>query len=163
VLPEHDGQRMRVVIASRTYGTSIEDLWNALTNPRRIRRWFGPVSGDFRAGGRFQFEGDAACQVTRCEAPRILAFTWEYGDSLSSVTVTLARGLTGTRLELEHTISADEHWKQLGPGAMGVGWDLAMTRLAHHVTIHCQKADSAGAANSRRVLGGPQEATLPRA
>jgi uncharacterized protein YndB with AHSA1/START domain len=133
VLPERDGQRMRVVIASRTYETSVDDLWDALTNPKRIPRWFGPVAGDLRVGGRFQLEGSAAGQVTRCDAPHALAVTWEYGGSVSWVTITLANNARGTRLELEHVTSAGDHWKQFGPGAAGVGWDLAMTRLAQHV------------------------------
>ncbi len=36
----HNGERMRVVIASRAYDTSIDDLWDALTNKERLPRWF---------------------------------------------------------------------------------------------------------------------------
>lgn len=134
-----EGQHQRVVIASRVYDTSLDDLWDALTNPKRIARWLGPISGVLRAGGWFQLEGTAAGRITRCEPPRVLAVTWECGDSLSWVTITLANDTVGTRLELEHVTPAFDHWRQLGPGAMGVGWELPLTSLAqlagHHKLI----------------------------
>jgi uncharacterized protein YndB with AHSA1/START domain len=36
----------RVAVFTRTYQTTIEDLWDACTNPERLRRWYGPVTGD---------------------------------------------------------------------------------------------------------------------
>jgi uncharacterized protein YndB with AHSA1/START domain len=127
-------QRMRVVIASRTYATSIEDLWDALTNGARLAEWFSPVVGRLRVGGRYQFEHHARGHIIRHEPPHVLAVTWELAASVSWVTVTLAanpRG--GTTLELEHVTPASDHWKQLGAGAIGVGWDCAMASLARHV------------------------------
>jgi hypothetical protein len=47
----HDGQAIRVVIASRAYDTDIEDLWDALTNTERLPRWFAPVEGELKPGG----------------------------------------------------------------------------------------------------------------
>ena len=35
---------------TRTYDTTAEDLWEALTDPVRLPRWFLPVSGDLRLG-----------------------------------------------------------------------------------------------------------------
>jgi len=51
----------------------------------------------------------------------------------------------GTRLELEHLAHVrDELWEQFGPGAVGVGWDLALLGLDQHVstgaTVDPQKA-----------------------
>jgi uncharacterized protein YndB with AHSA1/START domain len=54
---EVDGKPARVAILRRVYDTTVEDLWDALTNPERLPRWFLPVSGDLRLGGRYQFEG----------------------------------------------------------------------------------------------------------
>ncbi len=131
---ERDGQPMRVIIATRRYETPIEDLWDALTNAERIPRWFLPVSGDLRLGGQYQFEGNAGGRITRCEPPRVVAVTWEFGGSVSWVTVTLAEDPKGgTRLELEHVTPAGDHWKQFGAGAVGVGWDLALVGLALHL------------------------------
>lgn len=50
---EIEGRPARYVIVGRTYDTDIEDLWDALTNPDRIPRWFMPVTGDLRLGGQY--------------------------------------------------------------------------------------------------------------
>ena len=36
----------RTVRLRRTYDAPIEDVWDALTSPERISRWFLPISGD---------------------------------------------------------------------------------------------------------------------
>jgi uncharacterized protein YndB with AHSA1/START domain len=36
------------------FDTAIEDLWLALTEPRRLARWYGEVEGNLRVGGEFQ-------------------------------------------------------------------------------------------------------------
>ncbi|HLK73100.1 MAG TPA: hypothetical protein VKU77_05565 [Streptosporangiaceae bacterium] len=42
----------RVVTVSRSYPAELADVWDACTNPERIPRWFLPVSGQLREGGR---------------------------------------------------------------------------------------------------------------
>ena len=37
------------------FDTDIDDLWSALTDPRRLARWMGEVEGDLRLGGEFRF------------------------------------------------------------------------------------------------------------
>ena len=69
----HGDTPVKVVVASRTYATDVDDLWTAITDPERIPRWFAPVSGDLRLGGRFQVEGNAGGEVLACEAPEHLA------------------------------------------------------------------------------------------
>lgn len=63
-----DGVATKVAIARRVYSASQSDLWDALTNADRIPRWFLPVSGDLRLGGRYQLEGNAGGAVERCKA-----------------------------------------------------------------------------------------------
>jgi uncharacterized protein YndB with AHSA1/START domain len=36
------------------FQTDREDLWSALTDPRRLARWLGEVEGDLRQGGEFR-------------------------------------------------------------------------------------------------------------
>jgi hypothetical protein len=36
----HEGKPARAVIATRSYDTDIDDLWDALTSAERIPRWF---------------------------------------------------------------------------------------------------------------------------
>lgn len=135
---EHEGKPARVVLASRRYATDIEDAWDALTNAERIPRWFLPISGDLRPGGRYQLEGNAGGSITECEPPRRLAVTWEYGGSTSWVVVRLSEEDDGqTVLELEHIAHLDEEfmkfWADYGSGAGGVGWDLAIMALGEHL------------------------------
>ena len=131
----HEGRPAWVSVATRTYATSIDDLWEALTDPERIPRWFLPVSGDLHEGGRYQLEGNAGGTITRCRPPDLLAVTWEYGGDVSWVTVRLTRvSDEACRLELEHMAHPDERWDLYGPGATGVGWDLSLVGLALHLT-----------------------------
>jgi uncharacterized protein YndB with AHSA1/START domain len=131
---EHGGRPARVVVATRTFDTTIEDAWDAVTSAERIPRWFLPISGELRLGGRFQLQGNAGGEITRCDRPDHLAVTWEFGGEVSWVEVRLtAESAERTRLELEHVAHVtDDRWKQFGPGAVGVGWELALLGLTLH-------------------------------
>lgn len=136
VTRERDGQTVRVLLVSRVYPTTTADLWNAITDGERIGRWFMPVTGDLRLGGRYQLQGNAGGTVTRCEPEQALGLTWEFGGALSWVDVTLTPEEDGTRLLLEHSAPAVdvEHWTTFGPGAIGIGWDLGLMGLDLHIT-----------------------------
>jgi uncharacterized protein YndB with AHSA1/START domain len=130
----------RTIRLRRTYDAHIDDVWDALTNPERIGRWFLPVSGDYRLGGRFQFEGNAGGEILACDRPDRLRVTWAYGDTgnpadVSELEVRLtAAGDEATTLELEHiAVVPDEMWDQFGPGAVGVGWDQGLLGLSLHL------------------------------
>lgn len=125
----------RAVVIGRTYDASLEDVWEACTSPDRIRRWFLPVSGELREGGRYQVQGNAGGVIERCEPPRSFAATWEFGGQVSWIELRLSEAAEGRiRLELEHIAHVDDHWAQFGPGAVGVGWDLALLGLTRHLT-----------------------------
>ncbi len=132
-----DGRPAKAVIAVRTYDTSVEDLWDALTNRERIPRWFMPIEGELRLGGRYQLQGNAGGTITRCDPPEALEVTWEFGGGVTWVTVRLESDGHGARMTLEHimlTTDMDgDHWKQFGPGAVGVGWDLSIMGLGLHI------------------------------
>lgn len=130
---EVNGEPGKALIASRTYDTDPADLWDALTKADRIRRWFLPISGDLKLGGRYQFEGNAGGTITECTPPRQLAATWEFGGGVSWVVLRLSPEGDKTRLELEHTAPLHPMWGQFGPGAVGVGWDLGFYGLAIHI------------------------------
>ena len=64
-----------VVRMEDRFDTDIDDLWSALTDPRRLARWIGDVDGDLRLGGEFRarfftsgWEGTG--RVEACEPPR---------------------------------------------------------------------------------------------
>ncbi len=129
-------EREHIVVASRSYDSGVEDVWDALTNPERIPRWFLPISGELRVGGRYQLQGNAGGEIQRCAPPRELRISWEFAGDVSHVEVELqALGPEQTRLELRHRISAapSEHWDKFGPGATGAGWDLTLFGLGLHL------------------------------
>jgi uncharacterized protein YndB with AHSA1/START domain len=128
-----DGKTLKVVAMSRTYDTTIEDLWDAISNAERLPRWFAPVSGELKLGGRYQVEGNAGGTITRCEPPRELAMTWEFGGGVSWVEVSLRPEGAGALLELRHIAYPEDHWDKFGPGAVGVGWELGLMGMARHL------------------------------
>ena len=60
--------------------TNIDDLWSALTNPRRLARWIGEVEGDLRPGGEYSFRffasgSEGTGRVEACDPPSRLLVT----------------------------------------------------------------------------------------
>lgn len=131
---DKDGTEHKVLTASRRYPTNPDDLWNALTTAERIPRWFMPVSGDLKLGGRYQLQGNAGGIIERCEPPRLLALTWEFAGDVSWVVVTLRPDGDGTLLTLEHSaVVSPERWAQYGAGATGIGWELGLLGMDMHI------------------------------
>lgn len=132
-----EGRAIRLL---RTYDAPVEDVWDALTNPDRLTRWFLPISGDYSVGGRFQLEGNAGGEILACERPHRFRVTWVYGEmadaaDVSELEVRLTSAADGsTTLELEHTaVVPDDRWAEYGPGAVGVGWDQGLLGLSLHL------------------------------
>jgi len=66
-----------VVHMEDRFDTDIDDVWSALTDPRRLARWLGEFEGDLRLGGEYRarfyasgWEGTGRVEV--CEPPRRL-------------------------------------------------------------------------------------------
>ena len=61
----------------------------------RIPRWFLPLSGELRLGGRYQLPGNVGGENLTCDVPRHLAVTWEFGGGVSWVDVRLSKDTAG--------------------------------------------------------------------
>ena len=148
---ERDGRSARAITLSRSFPTTVEDLWDAVTNGERIPRWFLPIRGELEQGGRFQFEGNAGGEITACEPPSRVALTWEWGGDVSWVELRISDdGAGGARLALTHTALLSDHWHEYGPGATGTGWDGGLVGLAMHIAQPAApKPDEAAFAASR--------------
>ena len=160
---EREGQGARSVTLSRRFEGTPEDLWDAATNADRIPRWFLPVTGDLRQGGRYQLEGNAGGTVTECRPLSRFAMTWEFAGDVSWVEVTCSEEGPGlTRLSLTHTSLLSGHWAHYGPGAVGVGWELALLGLALHIARPGDpKPDEAAfvaSPDGRAIIEGSSEA-----
>ena len=138
----------RVATISQVYDTGLDDLWDAVTDAERIARWFLPISGELREGGKYQLEGNASGTITRCDKPHGFAATWEFNGEVSWVEVRLsAEGDGRARFELEHVAHvADELWDQYGPGAAGLGWDMGLVGLYLHLADPAAPRDNAAIA-----------------
>ena len=125
-----DDESVTVTI-DRTYATGAEDVWDAITKPERVARWFAPLSGDLREGGEFQVEGNASGQILKCDRPHLLRMT--YGGPTSIVELRLVPQGESTKLEVEHTVPLAI--AQSGAGALwvGPGWDGGFLVLGQYL------------------------------
>lgn len=130
---ERDGVAVRSTVLSRDYDTTVEDLWDAVTNPARLARWFGAVTGDFALNGRYAVPGNASGTITACAPPHHLALTWEFGGGVSWVEVRLQPAGAGARLTVEHIAPLGDHMAKFGPGAAGVGWEFSAMELDRYL------------------------------
>jgi uncharacterized protein YndB with AHSA1/START domain len=99
-------QGVSVVHVEDVYDTDIDDLWAALTEPPRLRRWIAKVDGDLRLGGLFTasftsgWEGPGRVEV--CDAPHRLLLTMEPGTpDETHIEAALTVEAAGTRLVIE--------------------------------------------------------------
>ena len=124
-----DGTEEVVVVIRRTYDAALEDVWDAVTDPERLRRWFLPVSGDLRVGGAYQLEGNVGGEIRRCEAPSRLSVTWGMESSVVDVRLS-ADGDARTVLDLEHSVTLEIAGSGAGALYVGPGWDVSVRGLA---------------------------------
>jgi uncharacterized protein YndB with AHSA1/START domain len=147
---DENGVETVVVVARRTYNAEVSDVWDALTDPGRIVRWFLPISGDLREGGSFQLEGNAGGDIVECTRPNVLRVT--FGSEVSIVAVRLTpAGADKTLLELVHSVPLE--LAQSGAGAMwaGPGWDGALMGLGFFLAGEVAD-DPVAAANSPEAV-----------
>jgi uncharacterized protein YndB with AHSA1/START domain len=115
------------------YDTDIDDLWSALTEPRRLARWLADVDGDLRIGGhlhaRFTSGWEGPGRVDTCRAPHRLTLTMAPGTPEETVIDAELTAESGkTRLVVE------ERGIPLGELAYhGAGWQAHVEDLATHI------------------------------
>jgi uncharacterized protein YndB with AHSA1/START domain len=68
-----------VVRMEDRFDTGIDDLWGAVTDPRRLAQWYGEVEGELSQGGEFRVHmpmaGERRGRVEACEPRRRLLLT----------------------------------------------------------------------------------------
>jgi uncharacterized protein YndB with AHSA1/START domain len=97
-----------VVRMEDRFDTDIADVWSALTDPRRLARWYGEVEGDLRVGGEYRarlfasgWEGTGRIEI--CEPPHRLLVSTRESEAAGEgvIDVTLAADGDGTTLVME--------------------------------------------------------------
>ena len=144
-----DSGEVVAILLRRRYDAPVDDVWDAVADPDRLKRWFLPVSGDLREGGDFQLEGHASGRILRCDAPRLLRVTFGGETSLVELRLT-PDGEGATSLELEHTVPLELAGSGAGALYPGPGWDGAFMGLGLFLAGEAPD-DPAAAANSHEV------------
>jgi uncharacterized protein YndB with AHSA1/START domain len=123
-----------IVRVEDRYDTDIDDLWSALTEPRRLARWIAEVDGDLRLGGefraRFTSEWEGTGRVEACEPPRRLrVVTRQTGETEEQVIeATLTAQGDQTTLVIEERGLPIGHLPDYG-----AGWQVHAEDLAAHL------------------------------
>ncbi|MGI5148933.1 SRPBCC family protein [Plantactinospora sp. CA-294935] len=121
-------------------------VWQALTEPDLLARWFMP--NDFKPvpGHRFtfqtmarpdqDFDGVVHCEVLEVEPEHRLQLSWSGGHLETTVTWTLAAEGRGTRLFVEHAgFDPDDPVQQHAFTIMSGGWrGMVFRRIAELLT-----------------------------
>jgi uncharacterized protein YndB with AHSA1/START domain len=119
-----------VVTMRDRFDTDIEDLWAALTEPERLKRWLGDFSGDLTLGGtywaRYHASGwEGTSVVNECDPPHRLVVTDTEGGRTE---VTLTADGDGTLLV------AEERGMPIGLlAAYGAGIQVHVEDLIAHI------------------------------
>jgi uncharacterized protein YndB with AHSA1/START domain len=136
------------VTLQRRYPADQADVWQAITDPERVRRWFLPLTGELRQGGNFQLEGHAGGDILSCEAPSHLVVT--FGGESSIVDVLLSFDGQQTLLKLTHSVPIELAGSGAGALYVGPGWDGALLGIALYLAGEAD-GDPVAAANSPEV------------
>ncbi len=136
------------VTLQRRYPADQADVWQAITDPDRVRRWFLPLTGDLREGGSFQLEGHAGGDIVTCEPPRHLMVT--FGGETSIVDVVLSGDDQQTLLKLIHSVPIELAGSGAGALYVGPGWDGALLGIARYLAEEVID-DPVAAANSSEM------------
>lgn len=115
------------------YDTDADDLWSALTDPRRLAQWVASVTGELCLGGwihaRFTSGWDGPGRIDVCQAPHRLVVTMSPGTPDETVIdATLTPEDDKTRLVIE------ERGIPLGELPFhGAGWQAHVDDLTAHI------------------------------
>jgi uncharacterized protein YndB with AHSA1/START domain len=100
-----------------TFTSTIEEVWNALTDSAILAKWimendFKPVVGhtfQFRTEPNEWWDGIVNCEVLKVDKPYTLSYTWASAGESTVVTWTLTEGSDGTvRLQLDQAGFSEE-------------------------------------------------------
>lgn len=125
VTKENDGYK---VVLVRTFNHSAEKVWDAITNPDKLRIWFTQFKIDFREGGKMSIYFDDAAktvstaEIIRIDPPRRFIYSWEGELADWEITPT---GSNECRLTLTYSKLAKEY-----AGSAPAGFHSLLDQLA---------------------------------
>lgn len=127
----------RAAVLKRRYDAPIEKVWDAITTPDRVDRFFLPLSVDSEAG-TYAFQGQASGKILVCDTPNLLRVDWTPPDrdTTDQVEVRLTPdGPNATWLELEHASVADVFHTDLTADKFSpaLGWEAPLHFLGEYL------------------------------
>ncbi|HZE39534.1 MAG TPA: SRPBCC family protein [Stackebrandtia sp.] len=121
-----------VVRMEDVFDTAIEDLWSALTEPKRLARWIGEVEGEPRLGervrARFTSSWEGWLRVDVCEPPRRLEVASLDNDASTVIAAELFAEGDRTRLVVE-----ERGFPVPEVAAHGAGWQAHIEDLGAYL------------------------------
>ncbi|GAA1611738.1 hypothetical protein GCM10009789_77620 [Kribbella sancticallisti] len=122
------GER-RTVLLRRPYDATPAELWSAWTEPERIARWLGEITGDRVLGGEIRLtmtpQDIPVLRIEACEEPHRLVVTWSTPtEPNSQVELLLESEGDTTLLTLRHAVTGEER-----AAGLGYGWEDFLNRL----------------------------------
>ena len=121
-------------MSSRELLPASQQSRRASGSPRTMERTVEPTTVGGRLDGSLRFRragrcrSASACRSFQCRRPIGFQFRLTYERNKKSMML-----VDRAHLTLTHTAPASEHWDEYGPGAVGVGWELATMGLAIHL------------------------------
>lgn len=120
----------RAILLRRAYDVPAVELWSAWTEPSRVARWLGEITGERTIGGEVRLamtpQETVVLRIEACVAPQRLTATWSSpGEPESRIDLTIEERGESTLLTLEHSLIADE---RIAVGK-GYGWEDFLNRL----------------------------------
>ena len=140
-------EQLGAVRVEDVYDTDIKDLWQACTEPDRLKRWIAEVSGDLQVGGdfyaTFTSTGAGPGRVEACDQPHHLLLTdlpgssdeqqieaWLTAEGVKTRLTVENRGLPLAELPL-HGAGWQAHLEDLGRSLAGEPpiWNMRWSEL----------------------------------
>ena len=116
------------VLLRRLYDFTPEELWSALTDPQRLRRWLADAPRfEGGVGGRVTIafdDGTTEGRILTWDEPRVLEYEWRFpGEDDSIVRFELRPEGKGTKLVLDQEGVTDDQVAHLDGGWNKMYWE----------------------------------------
>lgn len=126
---EHDGYK---VVFDRVLPHNALAVWNAISDPQKMKQWFMEVEMDFRIGGKIVFRfgdpdnSESYGHITKIEPLRLFEYVWENTEGPDELAMweLFPEGKSSTRLRLTYSRLSEKY------GSLAsAGWHIILDHL----------------------------------